>query len=527
MGQLTKHYLLLFLGVMWAMSWSVMAKQVDWLIQSDRIYTGDRQGPYQGVVVIDKGLITHVGPHLPENIHPLESIDATGLVVSAGFIDPHTHACRDFNGGPGNLNANYLTQGVTSVFCNNDGGGPADVVTQMSRYQRQGVGTNVALYVGHNSVRKAVIGMANRPPTEAELEQMREKVALAMKHGAMGLSSGLYYVPGSYAQINEVIALAEVVQQYGGHYDSHIRDESSYSVGLLASVNEVITVAEQAGIAANISHIKALGVDVWGQSKEVVALINQARERGLRITADQYPWLASGSSITAALIPAWARADGHEALIRRLEDPAHHKTIKAQVQDNLRRRGGADALLFTDATMPQYQGKTLKQLALESQRSAVDMAIAIVKEGKGDGVASFNMQQQDVKHFMMQDWTMTSSDGSSGHPRKYASFPRKYTQYVKENSVLSLEGFLYRSSTLAAQTFALGKRGKLKNGYVADVVIFDPARFAARATYLQPQQHSSGVEWLWVNGQAAVARGKVTGIKAGQVIKRSANALAQ
>ncbi|GGD54105.1 N-acyl-D-amino-acid deacylase family protein [Lacimicrobium alkaliphilum] len=508
---------LLVLGLAFASA--PFAKKVDWVIQSTQIHPGGQQAPFSGVVVIDEGRILLMAEALPEDIRPDKVIDASDKLVAPGFIDPHTHACRDFDGTEGNLNANYLTQGVTTVFCNNDGGGPSDIGAQMQQYQNQGIGTNVALHIGHNSIRRQVMGQANRPASAEELSQMQDLVTGAMQDGAMGLSTGLYYVPGSYAELDEVIALAKVAARFGGHYDSHIRDESSYNIGLLASVEEVIAVADKADIAANIAHIKALGVDVWGHSTKVIELVEQARERGLKITADQYPWLASGSSISASLMPAWAKAGGHEALLQRLQDNEQQKRIKTEIKDNLRRRGGADSLLITDPSTPEYRGKTLAQVAKQHRLSAVDMAIEIIRQGNAS-VASFNMQDEDLQRFMRQDWVMTSSDGSTGHPRKYASFPRKYAGYVKDKGVLSTGAYIHRSSTLAARTFNLHKRGELKPGYIADLVIFDPQSFTPQASYLEPQRHSSGVEWLLINGEAAIADGKVTGIKAGKVLKR-------
>jgi len=508
---------LLVLGL--AFTAAPFAKEVDWVIKSTQIHPGGQQAPFSGVVVIDEGQVWLMADALPEDIRTTNYIDASDKIVAPGFIDPHTHACRDFDGREGNLNANYLTQGVTTVFCNNDGGGPTDIGAQMQQYQNQGIGTNVALYIGHNSIRQQVMGQANRPASSEELAQMQKMVSRAMQAGAMGLSTGLYYVPGSYAKLDEVIALAKIAARFGGHYDSHIRDESSYNIGLLASVQEVIAVADKADIAANIAHIKALGVDVWGHSAKVIELVEQARDRGLKITADQYPWLASGSSISASLMPAWAKAGGHEALLQRLQDKEQQKRIKTEMKDNLRRRGGADSLLITDPGKPDYRGKTLAQVAEQHRLSAVDMAIEIIRQGNAS-VASFNMQDQDLQQFMRQDWVMTSSDGSTGHPRKYASFPRKYAGYVRDKGVLSTEAFIHRSSTLAARTFNLRKRGELKPGYVADLVVFDPQRFAPQASYLQPQRQSSGVEWLLISGEAAIAEGKVTGIKAGKVLKR-------
>ncbi|GAA0361218.1 D-aminoacylase [Bowmanella denitrificans] len=495
------------------------AASVDYVIHSNAIYPGDGSGPLAGVVLVDKGKIVQVAKREPQNTQARQRIDASDLVVAPGFIDPHTHACNDFDKGQPNLNANYLTQGVTTVFCGNDGGGKINVGEVLDRYEQQGIGSNVALYVGHGAVRTAVMGRENRHASTEELKQMQTLVANAMQQGALGLSTGLYYVPGNYADTAEVVALAKVAARFGGVYDSHIRDESSYHIGLVAAVQEVLDIARDAHIPVHLAHLKALGVDVWGESKTIIQMVQQAHANGLIVTADQYPWKASGTSVAGALMPRWALAGSKEEYHARLKDPAQLPGIRVEMLDNLRRRGGPDSLLISDPTAGELRGKSLAQIATERGVSPIDAALQIILGGNAR-VASFNMADQDIEAFMRQDWVVTSSDGSPGHPRKYASFPKKYQDYVQGKKLLSLGEFIQRSSSKTAQIFGLTGRGQIAPGYAADLVLFDAKSYAPKADYMHPEVLSQGVQWLLVNGQVAIQQGQLTGKLAGQALRK-------
>jgi N-acyl-D-aspartate/D-glutamate deacylase len=499
---------------------SQTTSNIDTVITGQHIYPGGDSAPMAGVIAIDKGKIVFVGPSLPKHFKAKQVIDAGNNIVAPGFIDTHTHACSDFGQDHSNLNNNYTTQGVTTVFCNVDGGGAVDVAATFAEYEEHGIGTNVALYVGHGSVRKAVMDKENRDATDDELTQMKSLVEQAMQAGALGISTGLYYVPGNYATINEVIELAKVAASYNGAYDSHIRDESSYSIGLLAAIQEVITIGEQANIPVHIAHIKALGVDVWGQSAEVITMINAARQKGIDVTADQYPWEASGTSVAGSLVPREVMAGSAETYLARMQDETSWPELEHAMQENLRRRGGAESLLISDPKRPDIRGLTLQQVADLWAMSPIAAARKIVIEGNAR-VASFNMSEQDINAFMLQPWVMTSSDGSTGHPRKYGSFPKKFHDYVKQQALLNVQQFIKQSSTVAASTFALQKRGELVAGNIADIVIFDEERFAPKADYLHPEELSEGVEWLLINGQVVIAQQQLTDTLAGQVIRQS------
>lgn len=472
-------------------------------------------------VFVHDGRIARVAPAFDDAHVGRAVIDATGLVVAPGFIDPHTHTTSDvlFSDTKKRLEG-YLTQGVTTVVSGNDGQGPIDIAGTLQAVDVRGVGPNFGLFTGHGSIRAEVLGRENRPPDEAELDQMRSLTRSAIEEGAFGLSAGLYYAPASYASTEEVIALAKIAGEYGAIYDTHIRDESSYSVGLLAAVEEAIEISRQSGAPLHLAHIKALGVDVWGYSEAVIAAVEAAQAEGLQITADQYPWSASGTRISNALIPNWAKADSDEAMNARLRDPANQERLVTEITENLRKRGGPDAILLVarDGDLPS---QTLSVEAQQRGLDPVDAAIQIVLEGDSR-IASFNMQDEDIENFMVQPWVVTSSDGTNGHPRKYASFPRKYRTYVVEKQVLRLADFINRSTGQTADILSLCDRGRLQPGKIADIVIFDPDRFGPVADFSNPALLSEGVVHLLVNGQTAISDGVLSEGLFGQPIRRGA-----
>jgi N-acyl-D-aspartate/D-glutamate deacylase len=487
------------------------AQTLDLLILHGSVLDGSGTPAITSDIGILGDRIVLIEPHITRPAK--RTIDATGLIVTPGFIDPHTHTAADLSDPKRAHNAPYLMQGVTTVVTGNDGDSPTDIAATLAKWKQQGIGTNAALFIGQGTVRREVLGMSDAAPTPAQLDQMRSLVATAMNGGAIGLSTGLYYAPGSYANTEEVIALATVAAQHGGIYDTHMRDESSYTIGLLASVRETIRIGTEAHIPVMISHIKALGADVWGQSTQVIALINQARAAGVNVTASQYPYTASGSSVVASLVPRWAEADGK--LVQNLSDPTLHTRLVLEMTQNLVRRGGADSLLMTASKDKSILGKTLAQIAAERHESPIDAAIQISANGDSS-VASFNMKDADIEAFMRQPWTMTCSDGSEGHPRKYGTFPRKLRNYVFDKPVITLPFAIRSSTSLPAETLGLKDRGLLKVGYFADVLVFDPKTIRDLATYQSPRVLSTGVRYLTVNGQLAVDNGALTPTLAGR-----------
>lgn len=490
------------------------AQKLDLLIRGGTVVDGSGSPARKADVGIANDRIVFVGAS--GGMHAKREIDANGLIVTPGFIDPHTHTARDLSDPKRSRNDAYLMQGVTTVVTGNDGDSPKEIGATLAKWEHQGIGTNAALFIGQGTVRSEVMGMSDAKPSDAQLAQMKRLVEAAMQQGAIGISTGLYYAPGSYSSTEEVIELAKVAAQHGGIYDTHMRDESSYTIGLLGSVRETIRIGREAHLPVMISHIKALGVDVWGQSTGVIGLIEEARNSGMNVTASQYPYAASGTSVTAALVPRWAEADG--ALLKNLDDPGLRSRLVREMSRNLARRGGAGTLLMTSSRDKSIVGKTLAAIAKERNESPIDAAIEIIKAG-GSDVASFNMKQSDIDAFMRQPWVMTCSDGSEGHPRKYGTYPRKFSEYVFDRHVITLEEAVRSSTSLPATTLGLKDRGLLKPGYFADVLVFDPKTFRDRSTYESPRVLAAGVRYLTVNGQLAIDNGRLTSTLTGRALK--------
>jgi N-acyl-D-amino-acid deacylase len=499
------------------------AMPADVLIRGGTIHDGSESAPYAGDVVIRGDRITYVGPASPAHRAAREIVDARGRIVAPGFIDPHSHPDRYVRSADAKerLNAPWLFQGVTTLMIGVDGGGTFRIAEQALAFEQRKVGTNLAAYAGFSAIRRHVLGESARAPTPAELDSMRQLVATAMCEGAYGLSTGLFYAPQSFATTEEVIELARVAARHGGLYDTHQRDESSYSIGLLASVEEVLRIGREAGLPVHIAHIKALGIDVQGQSGHVIELIEAARAKGQAVTADQYPWAASGTGLEAALLPSWSVDRGRPALLQRLADPARLEEILGAMRENLRRRGGADSLLLT-ATDTPWTGKTLAHVARSLGLEPVRAAIELIRAGEIEtDVASFNMVESDIRAFMRQPWVVTSSDGSDGHPRQYATFPMKYARYVRDEKVIDLPTFIRSSTGRTAAAMRLEGRGLLRAGHFADVMVFDPQRFAPSADYVHPRELSQGVTHVFVNGRPAISNGALTGEAAGRALKQS------
>ena len=496
-------------------------QQVDVLIRGGSVVDGSGSAPRRADVGVRGDRITFVGDAGASRVTGTKTIDATGLIVAPGFIDPHTHTQGDLSSPVPERHGNvaYLMQGVTTVITNNDGGGPIDIGRLLADWTKNGIGTNAAVYIGQGSVRGAVLGMSDAAPTPKQLDSMRAIVSRAMDQGAIGMSTGLYYAPGSYAPTEEVIELAKVAAAKGGLYDTHMRDESSYTIGLIAAVNEVIRIGRESHMPVHISHIKALGTDVWGQSDTVIALMKHARAEGIDITGSQYPYTASGTSVGASLLPRWAEAGGRDSLRARINDPVTRAKLVKEMEDNLKRRGGANSLLITATRDTSIHGKRLDAIAKARNTTPIEAAIQIILAGDAS-VASFNMNERDIENFMKADFIVTGSDGSDGHPRKYGTFPKLFHEYVAQKHILTLPRAVQRSSAETAKILGLKDRGLIKTGAFADVIAFDSTTFADRSTYEQPTLFAVGMKYVFVNGVLAVDNGKYTGATAGRTLRR-------
>ncbi len=450
-------------------------------------------------------------------------IDGEGLVLSPGFIDLHTHSDTPLTLPATRANLNYLAQGVTTVVTGNCGFGPSDVAGYFAKLEKGGVGTNVIHQVPHNAVRERVMGNANRDPTAEELRKMEGLVDEGMKAGAWGLATGLIYNPGTYARTDELVALAQVAARHGGLYASHIRDEGT---GVLVALAEILEIARRAGIRIHISHIKVSGKRAWGKAGDMIALIRRERRKGVRVTADQYPYTASSTSLAAMVIPARYREGSAKDLVRRLDDPEIGPRLRKAIEEKIdARQGGKSLRIASYASKPQWQGKALAAIAGLEKKSVLEIVLEIQRQG-GAGVVSFGMNEEEVRLFMREPFVATASDGSAQvpsatvpHPRSYGCFPRKIGYYALEEKVIPLGQALRSASGLPADILELPQRGYLKVGYYADVVVFDPKTFRDTATYDQPHQYASGVRYLFVNGRLAIDGGRFTGALAGKVLR--------
>ena len=508
-----------------ALAKPLSAQEQTVLIRNGRVMDGSGNPWVRADVLIQGDKIIEIGDL--GNASADEVIDATGLYVTPGFIDTHSHS------GPGLATESLshaeplLAMGLTTIFANPDGGGPIDLNAQRADLETDGLGVNVAQLIGHGSVRSRVIGQQDRVASSAELERMRGLVRDAMEEGAWGLSSGTFYVPGSYAPPEEIEELAKVVAPYRGSYTSHYRDESTYSVGLIAAVDEVINVGRVAGIPAILTHVKALGPFVWGYGAAIVQRVERAREEGIQVFADQYPYTASATGLEAALLPRWSQAGGRDSLMARLDDPRTLERIKEEMIEGLARRGGADRIQFRRYRPDEsIEGQLLSEVAEERGQYPIDTAIDLIKAGSVS-IVSYNMNDEDVETLMVQPWTMTSSDGglvplNEGvpHPRSYGTFARKIRLYVREKGVVTLEHAIRSMTSLPAQVFGMTNRGMLRPGMTADIAIFDLGAVRDLAEYADPHHYSEGMIHVFVNGRAAIREGAFTGIRAGRVLRK-------
>jgi N-acyl-D-amino-acid deacylase len=448
-------------------------------------------------------------------------VDARDRFVAPGFIDAHSHAA------PGLLRPELhearplLAQGLTTIIANPDGGGPPDLRAQAEQLTASGPGVNVALVVGHGTIRNVVMGRSQRrAPTAGELEEMRALVRQARADGAFGMSSGLFYMPGRFATTEEVIALA---REAGSVYTSHIRDEGSCDFGVVAAVDEVIRVAEEAGVRGIVTHLKYLGPDSWGLSRKLVDNITAARARGVEVFADQYPYEASSTGLSAATTPGESTA----AVRAAMADDTTRPNLLDRIKGNIRRRGGPASIVIASGTgAPGLSGQSLEQIA-HARDTRPDQAAADIILAGGASIVSFNMSEEDIAHFMRQPWTMGSTDGGltrpgpeQVHPRSYGAMPRRLARYVRERGTVTLEHAVRTMTSLPAQVFGLVGRGEVRAGAFADLVIFDLTRVQDRATYQEPRRLADGLDWVFVNGQVARREGEFTGVRAGRALRR-------
>ena len=453
-------------------------------------------------------------------------IDIDGRVIAPGFIDNHAHVQTEMHEHP--LAENFTRQGITSIVASLHSG---DQPWPLDEYASSlSIAPNIAFFAGHNWTRTQVLGLENRAPDSDELQAMRDLVEESMRQGALGFSSGLLYVPGNYAESEELIELAKVASRYGGIYVTHMRNEAT---GLLDSVNETLRIAEEADIPAHINHHKAVGVTQWGWSEQSLALIDDARERGLDITHDLYPYTASATK-SAVLFPQWVLAGGPDAFAERVTDPDQLPQIREEMRDILTYdRTGGDLRRIQFRVLPSdpsYNGKRMADMAADrglpnSIETGIDLAIELQLVG-GFSVIFHAMDEADVIRIMQHPLSRIETDGDPvaygdgfPHPRSYGAFPRVLARYVRELNVLTLEQAIMKMTSMSADLYSLSDRGRLEAGRYADLVIFDADTIEDQATFTDPHRYPIGIDHVLVNGEFIIRRGALTGERPGRWLR--------
>ncbi|MGE0865652.1 MAG: amidohydrolase family protein [Vicinamibacterales bacterium] len=535
----------------------------DLLIRNGRVLDGTGNPWFPADIAVQNGRIVAMGSLA--GAQAARVIDASGKYVAPGFVDIHSHA-DDGSGPRGGFRdadpirrsaPNLVSQGITTVVVNQDGRSPWPVAGQRAHLEKNGIGPNAMLLVGHGTVRRHVMGNdVRRPARPDEIVKMRALVKQALQEGAVGLSAGLEYDPGRWSTTAEVVELARELPAFDGVYIAHERSEGSdplwyvpsqdgpMAPTLLDAVRETIEIGEQSGARVVASHLKAKGEHYWGTSATAVTLIQRARDRGVDVWADQYPYPTSGTDGSTVLIPSWAtRPPGAAAnqpppdraamLKRVLGDPPTAAQVRGDIAHEIRRRGGADNITVYEFTDKSLYGKSLAEIARLWKLDAVETAIKIQLEGLatrngGARMRGFSMAEFDMELIAKQPWVATSTDGGialpadgpATHARFYGSFTRKIRHYALERGAITLEHAIRAATSLPARIMRLADRGQVREGFAADLVVFDLATIRDKATFFEPHQHSEGIDYVFVNGVAVVDAGKLTQALAGKVLAR-------
>ena len=500
------------------------AQTYDVIIRHGRIVDGSGNPAFFADLAIKKGRIAAISRIAGQ---AKTEINASGLIVAPGFIDVHTHA-DDIADMP--RAENFVRMGVTTVVAGNCGSSTLDVARLFRAVEHTNVAVNVATLVGHNTVReKAMGGSFDRPPTPQEMAKMKALLQQAMKDGAVGLSTGLIYQPGVFARNDEIVELAKVIAPYHGIYTSHMRHEDNQ---IYKALDEVFRVAREAGVRAEVSHIKLAGPSAWGQADRVLAYIEKARAEGLEVTQDQYAYTASSTTMRQ-LIPDSALEGGRAQFIQRIADPDEKAKIVSQMKQNLHGKGRND---YSYAVIASYKhDKSLNGLSIaeaakarrgsDSLEDQVEMVLEIEKEGGASGVFH-GMSEDDLKVFMRHPDTMIACDSGlrklgegMPHPRGYGNNARVLARYVRELKVLRLEDAIRKMTSLPANTFHFKGRGELRVGNWADIVVFDPEKVQDTSTYKDPHHYATGIPYVLVNGIPVIMNNEHTGARAGQPLR--------
>jgi N-acyl-D-amino-acid deacylase len=500
------------------------SQDYDLVLKNGKIIDGSGNSWYYGDVAIKDGKIALIKKSI--NAGQSRVIDVSGLIVSPGFVDVHTHIEGDEIKTP--TADNFILDGVTTVVTGNCGSSRPVIGEYLKFLDSLRLSINVATLIGHNDVRKAVMGTANRFPDENEMRAMEALVEQAMRDGAVGLSTGLIYIPGTYSKTDEIIRLAKVASRHHGIYASHMRSESD---SIVSSILEAIRIGREANIPVEISHFKLSGQRNWGRSKETVPMIIAAREEGLDVTIDQYPYTASSTSMST-MLPDDVLSDGQDSIKARLQRPEVKKYVIENMLKNLKRRKlkhFSYAVVAYHKADTTINGKSIEEInrlrgKKHKARFEAETVIDLMLQG-GAGMIFHGMSDDDVKAIMKYPFNMFASDAGirefgagKPHPRGYGTNARVLGKYVREEKIISLEEAIRRMSSLPAQKFQLKNRGLVKEGMIADIVIFDEKLVSDRSTYLDPHQYSTGFKFVLVNGELVVENEKHNGKRTGKVI---------
>jgi len=501
----------------------------DLVVVNARVVDGTGNPWFRADVAVRGGRIARVGRVSPSEAR--RSIDAGGRILAPGFIDVHAHVEGIYNHPEAE---NFVRMGVTSLVTGNCGGSAVDVGKFLGRVGETPLAVNLATLVGHNSVRREVFGAANRPPTPEELARMKELVERAMLDGAVGLSTGLIYVPGVYATTEEVLELARVAARHGGVYATHMRSEG---LRVADAIRESIEIGERAGMPVQISHFKISARRLWGRSDETLGLVGAARRRGLPVTVDQYAYTASSTSLDSRM-PDWVLEGGREQGKKRLADPASRDRVRRELKDSLGRSGFKDfsyAVVADYQPRAEYNGKSIAEIA-RLARGRADLSAQIEQiiemyEAGGAQMVYHSMGEEDVRRIMREPFTMIASDSGvrrlgegMPHPRGYGNNARVLGRYVRELKLVTLEDAVRKMTSLPAQTFGLRDRGLVREGMVADLVLFDEAAVADRATFTEPHQYAAGFDYVIVNGEPVIDGGRLTAARPGAALRGAGHA---
>lgn len=496
----------------------------DVVVKNARLVDGTGNPWFRADIGIKDGKIAKVG--IISASAGAQTIDAKNQIVAPGFIDVHAHTENIFELPEAE---NFIRMGVTTLVTGNCGGSVTNVGEFLGRYSKTPLAVNLATLIAHGSVRRDVLGTQNRAPSPEELAKMEAIVEKAMKEGAVGLSTGLIYVPGTYAKTDEVVSLARVAKKYNGVYASHIRNEGDK---VMEAISEAINIGEQTGIPVEISHFKIASKRLWGKTGDTLGLVRAAREKGLPVTIDQYAYTASSTQLDT-MIPSWALEGGREEGTKRLNDEATRKKITEEIKKSLKESKFKDfsyAVIAAYAADNSLNGKNIVEIAkIKQNKSNLDAQIATIFElykAGGAQMVFHKMDEPDVQNIMREPFTMIASDSgvrklgeNTPHPRGYGNNVRVLGRYVRELKVISLEDAIRKMTSLPAQTFNLAGRGLIKEGFAADLVIFDEKIVADKSTFENPHQYPVGISYVLVNGKTEFADNQMTKERAGMALR--------